>query len=78
MYIVIDTVTEQEYSQGYGHNDLGGYSSVKRFKVTEFKNDSDLINYLERFKVSNGDTRKVFKAEELAVKTTVTVELVKR
>lgn len=78
MYIVIDTVTEQEYYPAYDRNDSGGYSSVKRFKVTEFKSDSDLINYLDRFKLATGDTRKVFKAEELAVKTTVTVELVKR
>lgn len=78
MYIVIDTITEQEYYQGYGLHEPGGYSSVKRFKVTEFKSESDLISYLERFKIAIGDTRKVFKAEELMVKTTIAVELAKR
>jgi len=75
VFIIVDSVKEQEYYQGYGHNDPGGYSPVTRLKVYEFKTETELLNHLDRRPIEAGNTRKVFQAEELAIKTTVTVAL---
>ena len=77
MFILVENYTEQEYHQPYDYHDRGGYSPVTRTRVIEFLLEKDLLEYVKNYKATTGTTRKIFKAEELTIKTTISVELVK-
>jgi len=72
MYLIIDTVRDQEYEPGYYSREPGGYVGVERIKVSRFTNEEAFTKALQGPKPSNLVTRELFSAEELVAETKVT------
>lgn len=75
MYIVIDRARTQEYEPPYDYHDKGGYRSVERTEVREFKSKEEIESFLSRITTSNLISRRIFSAQELVIKTTLAVDL---
>lgn len=72
MYLIVETVTEQEYDPPYDRGDVGSWSPVKREKTHIFTQEAEIVAWIEK---NPNASYKAYSVKPLNVSRKVSISL---